>query len=194
MDERKAFDKVVLATALGTDALLAASGLKGVLPPVAPVKGQLLAVQMDRNAPNVRHVIRAGAGPYLVPRSSGRLIVGATSEPGIEDGALTDGARAYLRDGMIGLVPATANLPIIDQWSGLRPRLPSGLPLIGPAEPTGLLVAIGHYRNGVLLTPVTADLIAGALTDSLTRLERDLLTAFAPTRANAEPSSEAVCP
>jgi glycine oxidase len=158
---RQDFDVVVVATALGTNRLLNASALEHVAPPVSPVKGELIALQMDPAAPLVHHVVRSRSH-YLVPRGSGRLIIGATSEPGVDDIVLTQRAAAFLKSGAERLIPALATLGIVDHWAGLRPKLPSGLPLIGEAQ-RGLLLALGHYRNGILLAPVTAELVAGAL-------------------------------
>jgi len=182
--DREHADVVVIAAGIGTSHILSASGLGDLAAPIAPVKGQLIALQDDAQRPVIRQVVR-GERAYLVPRSSGRLIVGATSEPGIGDLELTAAARDALFAAGVELVPALAALPIIDHWSGLRPHLAGGLPMIGAAGPQGLIAAIGHYRNGVLLTPITADLVAGLITGELDASERALLEAFSPARLSA---------
>ena len=172
-------DIVVLASGVGTNSLLAASGLPE-LAQISPVKGELIALQMNSETPLIRRVIRSLDGTYIVPRSTGRVIVGATSVPGDWSLSTSPEAKLKLQRGAIAMIPALADLPVIDHWAGLRPLSASGLPHIGPAGPTGLILALGHYRNGVLLTPITADLIAAMLMQNLSQHDQALVSAFNP--------------
>lgn len=121
--------------------------------PVHPVRGQLILL----DAPPPESVIFGGGG-YAVPRGA-RTIVGATSEDVGFDAAPTNAGRAQLEAVAAKLLPGTPR--VVDHWAGLRPATPDGLPLLG-ALPGGLVVATGHYRNGVLLTPISARIV-GAL-------------------------------
>ncbi|GHB31352.1 glycine oxidase ThiO [Streptomyces viridiviolaceus] len=155
--------------------VLAAGSLSGrlagvpdsVLPPVRPVKGQVLRLAMPRShgpllSRTVRAVVR-GNPLYLVPRESGELVVGATSEElGWDTTVTAGGVYELLRDAH-ELVPGITELPLTETRAGLRPGSPDNAPLLGPTELPGLLLATGHYRNGVLLTPVTGDVMAHVL-------------------------------
>ncbi|MGP4042687.1 glycine oxidase ThiO [Streptomyces sp. 2A115] len=156
--------------------VLAAGSLSGrlagvpddVLPPVRPVKGQVLRLTMPkRYAPFLSRTVRAvvrGSQVYLVPRESGELVVGATSEElGWDTTVTAGGVYELLRDAH-ELVPGITELPLTETRAGLRPASPDNAPLLGPTELPGLLLATGHYRNGVLLTPVTGDAMAHVLT------------------------------
>jgi glycine oxidase len=138
-----------------------------VLPPVRPVKGQVLRLTVPkRYAPFLSRTVRAvvrGSHVYLVPRLSGELVVGATSEElGWDTTVTAGGVYELLRDAH-ELVPGITELPLTETRAGLRPGSPDNAPLLGPTELDGLLTATGHYRNGVLLTPVTGDAMAHAL-------------------------------
>ncbi len=164
-----------------------AAQIKGLpdelLPPVRPVKGQMLALQMEAGI-NVKTVIRTvrvryPLSVYLVPRTDGRLIVGATSEEMGFDTRLTAGGIFELLRGAWEAVPGVYELPILETWAGLRPGSRDNAPLLGPTAVSNLVLATGHYRNGILLTPVTAYEIAKLiLTDEMSptiapfRLER----------------------
>ena len=128
--------------------------------PVRPVKGQMIALQMDAAAPLIDHVIWA-PGVYLVPRRDGRLLVGATVEEKGFDKSLTAGGMLALLEAAWRVLPAIEELPIVEQWVGHRPGSRDDAPIIGPSPVEGLIYATGHHRNGVLLTPLTADVIAG---------------------------------
>ncbi|MFE0253142.1 glycine oxidase ThiO [Streptomyces sp. NPDC059010] len=163
-------------TALGADqVVLAAGSLSGrlpgvpddVLPPVRPVKGQVLRLTVPkRYAPFLNRTVRAvvrGSQVYLVPRESGELVVGATSEElGWDTTVTAGGVYELLRDAH-ELVPGITELPLTETRAGLRPGSPDNAPMLGPTELAGLSLATGHYRNGVLLTPVTGDAMAHAL-------------------------------
>ena len=130
------------------------------LPPVRPIKGQMLALQMDPAAPLLRHVVWLPHGLYLVPRNDGRLIVGATVEERGFDATLTAGGLLALIEGAWRAVPAIEELPIAETWVGFRPGSRDDAPMLGPSGIDGLVIATGHHRNGILLTPVTAAVIS----------------------------------
>lgn len=128
-------------------------------PPVRPIKGQMLALRMDPAAPLLRHVVWTPR-VYLVPREDGRLIVGATTEERGFNGDLTAGGIFTLLEGAWRALPGVEELPIDEMWVGFRPGSRDDAPLLGPGEIDGLVYATGHHRNGILLTPVTADAVA----------------------------------
>jgi glycine oxidase len=131
-------------------------------PPVRPVKGQVLELRSrDGLAPCER--ILASERVYLVPRPDGRLIVGATSEEQGFDTAVTAGGVHELLREAYRLLPDVAEMELVDSTAGLRPGTPDNLPLVGPGAIEGLLLATGHYRNGILLAPLTADAIVAVL-------------------------------
>ncbi|GAC1544364.1 MAG: glycine oxidase ThiO [Vulcanimicrobiaceae bacterium] len=145
--------------------------------PVVPVKGQMLALAMPVGL--VRRVVWV-PGAYLVPRDDGRLLIGATVESGAEDVRVTARGIAALLDAALRGMPALGELTVAETWAGLRPGTPDGLPFLGESELGGYVVATGHYRNGILLTPATAVAVADLLQGrpgAATRLD-----AFSPQR------------
>jgi glycine oxidase len=132
-----------------------------VRPPVEPVKGQLLRARLPK--PPAAHLVRSTRA-YVVPRPDGRVVVGATSERSGFDESRTPEAREELLAAATRFLPAIAGVTDMEHCVGFRPGTPDGLPLIGATALDGLLVATGHYRNGILLAPVTADAIAALLT------------------------------
>ena len=149
--------------------------------PIVPRKGQMAAVRLP-TAHNLRVVIRSPE-VYLVPRGDGRVVVGATVEEAGFDKEVTPAAvEGLLRRGG-ELWPMLRGAPVIDRWAGLRPGTADDLPLIGPM--TGhaegrCFMAAGHFRNGILLAPATADVIASLIAGEEPRVD---LSAFAPDRA-----------
>ncbi|MGW0855774.1 glycine oxidase ThiO [Streptomyces sp. NPDC002690] len=141
---------------------------EGVAPPVRPVKGQVLRLTVPRAyAPFLSRTVRAvvrGQDLYLVPRENGELVVGATSEEMGWDTTVTAGGVYELLRDAHELVPGITELPLTETLAGLRPATPDNAPVLGPTALPGLLVATGHHRNGVLLTPVTGDVMAHVLT------------------------------
>ncbi|MFC9288546.1 glycine oxidase ThiO [Streptomyces sp. NPDC057052] len=179
--------------------VLAAGSLSGrlagvpaeVLPPVRPVKGQVLRLTVPRRyAPFLTRTVRAvvrGSQVYLVPRENGELVVGATSEElGWDTTVTAGGVYELLRDAH-ELVPGITELPLTETRAGLRPGSPDNAPLLGPTGLDGLLLATGHYRNGVLLAPVTGDALAHALA---TGELPDEARPFTPRRFHAPALSE----
>lgn len=137
-----------------------------VVPPVRPVKGQVLELRTRAGEAQVGATVRGlvrGRSIYLVPRGDGRAVVGATQEERGEDTTVTAGATRQLLDDAARVVPAVDELELTATLVGLRPGTPDNRPLIGPGGLEGLLVATGHHRHGVLLAPVTADAIAAWL-------------------------------
>ena len=126
----------------------------GALPHLRPVRGQMVVVDQG-DAPLVQRIIRA-PDAYLVPRSDGRLLIGSTMEERGFDERLTAGGLRDILDGAWEAVPAIYDAPIIDQWVGFRPMTLANQPVIGPSPIDGLFLSLGHGRNGILLTPVTA--------------------------------------
>jgi len=152
-----------------------------VLPPVRPVKGQTLHLRSD-SAGLIGHVVRGsvrGSPVYLVPRDDGRVVVGASSEEvGFDTRPRAGAVYELLRDAQT-LLPQVSELHLEHVATGLRPGSPDNAPIIGPTEMAGLVVAGGHFRNGVLLTPITGDAVAEVLADGTVPPE---LRAFSPQR------------
>jgi glycine oxidase len=131
-------------------------------PPVRPVKGQILTLRDAGRDPVCRRTV-ASERVYVVPRSDGRLIVGATvEEEGFDTTVTAGGVHELLREAY-RLLPEIAELELAETTAGLRPGTPDNLPLIGPGAIEGLVLATGHYRNGILLAPLTAERVAEAL-------------------------------
>lgn len=157
----------------------------GLVPPVRPVKGQIVTVRdpsgrrfMERT---VRGMVR-GQTVYLVPRDDGRVVIGATvEEQGFDTRVTAGGVSRLLRDGA-ALVPGIEELDLLEARAGLRPGSPDNLPMIGESGLPGLAVATGHFRNGMLLAPVTADAVAALLTEGAVP---DWAQAAAPARFGA---------
>jgi glycine oxidase len=179
------------ALAAGTVVLAAgcwSGGLGGVaaeaLPPVRPLKGQLLYLRGSVDQPLCQRNVR-GLEVYLVPRGDGRVVVGATVEEQGFDTRMTAGAVHDLLRAALELLPDVAELELVETVVGLRPGSPDNAPMLGPAGPEGLVVATGHYRNGILLTPVTADAITELLA---TGRVPDVIAPFGPGRFTREPA------
>jgi glycine oxidase len=147
---------VVLATGAFSGLL---SEELGIRLPVYPLKGQLLVLH-TRPVPIKANVWDSG-NDYVVPKKDGRVIVGATEEPDVYDQRTTLGGISELSRVALGLVPGLAEASFAGAWAGLRPATPSGSPILGPVEGwDGLLLATGHFRNGVLLSAITGDIIS----------------------------------
>ena len=137
---------------------------EAITPPVRPVKGQMLALRMQDGV-ILKNVIRTISTRYpmpvyLVPRGDGRLVVGATTEELGFDTELTVGGIYELLHGACEAVPGLYKLPLIETWTGLRPGSSDNAPILGETPVKNLIYATGHYRNGILLTPITAYEIA----------------------------------
>ncbi|HMH79548.1 MAG TPA: glycine oxidase ThiO [Candidatus Acidoferrum sp.] len=124
--------------------------------PVQPAKGQMVSLRCE--AAKIERVLWSEQ-IYVVPRNDGRILCGATVEHVGFDRTVTAGGMHANLDAAIALVPVLATAQVEESWAGLRPDTPDHLPIIGPTEMEGLLIATGHFRSGVLLTPITAKLI-----------------------------------
>jgi glycine oxidase len=134
--------------------------------PTRPIKGQMLCVAMPEKE-LVRHVVRTvGQTPdvYLIPRSDGRMLIGATAEEAGFDKQTVPETIQKLRQAALDLVPKLADARILEAWAGLRPGTPDGLPILGATPTPGYFVATGHFRDGILLAPVTAKVMAVMMT------------------------------
>lgn len=129
-------------------------------PPVRPVKGQMMSLAMDPANPLLTHVVWAPKC-YLVPRTDGTLIIGATTEEKGFDAQMTAGGVLALLDAAWRALPGVEELPVKEMWVGHRPGCRDDAPILGPATGLeGLVLATGHHRNGILLAPITADAIS----------------------------------
>jgi glycine oxidase len=149
-------------------------------PPVRPRKGQLLYVQPRE--PVLQHVVRTPE-IYIVPRSSGKVLIGATVEDAGYDKTVEPGAIQGLLAAAARYLPELAASPIAESWAGLRPGTPDDLPILGASGGAtgvrGMFVASGHFRNGILLAPITARVMADLVSGKAPAMD---LAAFAPSR------------
>ena len=128
----------------------------GAYAPVRPAKGQMIALRADEL--KIERVLWSEK-IYLVPRNDGRILAGATVEYTGFEKALTAGGLAQVLAGAIELAPGLENARVEETWAGLRPDSPDHLPILGPTDMERLLIATGHFRGGILLTPITAKLV-----------------------------------
>lgn len=174
-DEFLAAETVVLAAGVWSKDI---PGLPmAVRPPIRPVKGQMLALQMPPESPLLRHTVTGQV--YLVPRSDGRLLVGATVEEKGLDTHVTAGPIFDMLGQARRILPAIDNLPLIETWAGLRPASDDEAPILGTTRVGGLIVATGHFRHGILLAPITAQAISQLI---LTGKVVDEIRFFTPLR------------
>ena len=181
--------------AIGSDTVVVAAGcwsggIAGLPEPltaaVRPVKGQLLRLRLPGGMPpvlsrTVRATVR-GADVYLVPRADGEMIVGATLEERGPDRTVTAGAVHDLLHDAMSVLPVASELSLAETCAGLRPGTPDNGPLAGATGLDGLLAATGHFRNGILLSAVTADAVAAWLTGQPAEAE---WAPFSPARFTA---------
>ncbi len=168
-------DRVVLAA--GAWSRKIDGFLPGAQPPVRPVKGQMLQMQMQVPF-DLQHVIR-GQDAYLAPKSNGRLLLGATMEERGFDKSVTAGGLYDLLDAGWKMVPGIYDLEVTETWAGLRPGSRDNEPLLGQSSSPGIIYATGHFRNGILLVPVTAEEIAQLVIKGETS---EWLVPFSPLR------------
>jgi glycine oxidase len=141
--------------------------------PVRPAKGQMVSLRADEL--KIRRVLWSEK-IYLVPRNDGRILAGATVEYVGFDKHVTAGAVERILSDAIELVPGLANARIEETWAGLRPDSPDHLPIVGATDLDGLLVATGHFRSGVLLTPITARLMREWITEQRVSVDWERLS------------------
>ncbi|WP_158291497.1 NAD(P)/FAD-dependent oxidoreductase [Marinicauda algicola] len=150
------FDAVIVATGS-----MLPAGLEPLRPLLRPVKGQMIAFDLEGVAPPIR-IVRA-LSVYLAAKPGGRLVAGATSEPGVDtlstEPAVVERLAALAR----AVFPGLAGRPVAERWAGIRPAMPDGLPILGPGPLPGVHLALGGYRNGVLLAPAMGEALAGSI-------------------------------
>ena len=172
---RFAADHVILAAGAFSSRLDAARRYA----PTRPVRGQMVALLSS--APPIRRVLRSTRG-YIVPRDDARpqrLVAGSTLENAGYEKRVTPEGIARVLEAAQEIVPDLAAAEIVETWSGLRPDTPDHLPILGPTELEGLTIATGHFRNGILLAPITAKLIAEWITERRVSFDWDI---FSPLR------------
>ena len=157
-------------------------------PPVRPVKGEILTLRGPADESVCERIV-AGDRVYMVPRADGRLIVGATVEEKGFDTTVTAGGTHELLREAYRLVPEVAELELVETAAGLRPGTPDNVPLIGWSTTEGLLIATGHFRNGVLQAPLTADCVAALLAGDRPPID---LAPLSPQRFAGSPAASAV--
>ncbi|HKP46160.1 MAG TPA: glycine oxidase ThiO [Pyrinomonadaceae bacterium] len=173
--------KVVLASGAWTTYLLPPELPN---PRIEPVRGQMVCFEAT---PQIFQHVIYGPGGYLVPRRDGRLLAGSTSEHAGFDKRVTAAGIQSIVNSAMQISPRVAALPLMSSWAGLRPRAVDGLPVLGAcAEIGGVFYATGHYRNGILLTPITAELLADAIVDAKVS---PLTQVFSPDRFQLLPSA-----
>ena len=144
--------------------------------PTRPVRGQMLALQPVGES--LRHVVRSKRG-YLVPRRDGRIVAGSTLEDAGFNKHVTPAGIRQILDAALELLPGLGDAAILESWAGLRPGTPDNLPILGPTDIEGLIIATGHYRNGILLAPATAKLIREWIIEGQAGIDA---AAFSPLR------------
>lgn len=167
-------EKTILTTGAWTS-LIAVPGLK--LPPVKPIRGQILSYKTVKRL--FFHVIYSPRG-YIVPRLDGKIVAGATVEDAGFENRTTEAGISYICENTAEIAPNLANLEISEKWSGLRPFAADGLPILGDLpQAKNLYIATAHYRNGILLTPLTAQIMAEKITGESNSKYLDI---FSPNR------------
>lgn len=172
--------RTVVCAGAWTRLLLSAGLPSSLVAPVRPVKGQILRLEMS-DLLTLDHVVRTRR-VYLAPKSDGRLVVGATSEECGFDRRLTAGAVMELLRDAWETAPGIYDLPLQETWTGLRPAARDNAPVLGATSMDGLFLATGHYRNGVLLTPITARTMRALLVEGTAP---ELIRPFTPGRFHA---------
>ena len=159
--------RVVLCAGAWTARLLEGAGLPA--PRIEPVRGQML--RFEAGIGRLNPLLMRG-GVYLIPRRDGGIVVGSTLEQAGFDKTITENARDHLREHALALFPELAGLPMTHHWAGLRPGAPSGVPYIG-AHPAleGLHINAGHFRNGLVMGPASAELLADLITGATPALD-----------------------
>ncbi len=162
--------------------IIAAGCFSGTIPtieryaPTRPVRGQMVAMKSD--TVNLGRVVRSEKG-YLVPQAYGRILAGTTTEHAGFEKRVTPAGMQQILSAAVEIAPELAQASVVESWSGLRPDTPDHLPSLGPTDVDGLLIATGHYRNGILLAPITARLMRAWVIEGRTTMTVD---AFSPMR------------
>jgi glycine oxidase len=163
------------------------AGIEGVesYAPVRPAKGQMVSLRADHL--KIERVLWSEK-IYLVPRNDGRILAGATVEYVGFDKHVTAGALHKILSDAIEVVPGLANGQIEETWAGLRPDSPDHLPILGPTDLEGLLIATGHFRSGILLTPITARLMREWITEQRVSVDWERLSPMRFATARRQPA------
>ena len=149
---------------------------------VIPARGQI--VELELPAPPLSHVV-FGPGAYLVPRDDGRVLLGSTLEFVGYEREVTAGAVRDLLNSAIAILPSLERAALRATWSNFRPYTKDELPLLGKTEITGLFLATGHYRNGILLAPISAEIVRAAVLGQPAPVTAAALRAFSPDRGRS---------
>lgn len=181
------------------DSVVVANGswMRHLLPlPVTPHKGQSFSLRMPTDRPPILSRVLFAQDTYIVPKADGRIIVGATVEPGRYDGDVTPSGMLHCLSEATRLVPSLGELPIEESWAGLRPTTPDKCPILGRTEQwDNVYLAGGYWRNGVLLAPKTGQLIGDLIVDGedgMSEEDRALLKAFSWERFTAPGGGKAL--
>ena len=150
---------VILAAGSWSGCLFKDAGLEV---PIIPARGQMMALRAER--PPISHVIHSGHC-YLVPRRDGRIVIGSTVEYTGFHKATTAGGLHELLQAATRLVPLMKDFEVDETWCGLRPDTPDHLPVLGPSDIDNVYLATGHFRNGILLAPITAELLSRCIVE-----------------------------
>lgn len=181
---RSSANKVEIVTSAGVFAAGMAVNCRGAWSgtPVKPRKGQMLYLQPPQQG-LLQHVVHT-PDVYIVPRSTGKILVGATVEDVGFDKSVAPATLQDLRRTATKYLPELEPAPIIESWAGLRPGTPDDLPILGPAEKPRVFVASGHFRNGILLAPITARIMADLVTGKAPSMDISAfaISRFAPAR------------
>jgi len=169
-------EKTVLATGAWTSLIKIGEDVLSPLD-VKPIRGQMLCFKTAKRL--FSKVIYSPRG-YIVPRQSGRILAGATVEDAGFDKSITPSGIDFVRENALEIAPSLINLEASEKWSGLRPFAPDGLPILGEfPQMENLFVATAHYRNGILLAPLTAEILASKIVENK---DSEYLRAFSPRR------------
>ncbi len=169
-------DVIILATGAWTS-LIKLNNRNLAFPEIKPIRGQMITFKTNKKF--FEHVLHSPRG-YVVPRKDGRILVGATAENVGFDKSVTNSGIEFLSDIGLEISPSLSKLKISDKWAGLRPMASDGLPVLGEfPEVKNLFVAAGHYRNGILLAPITAKILTEKI---VSNSESEYLQAFSPSR------------
>jgi len=179
LEIRQAGPRVEVVTDSGTLTARVAVNCRGAWAgqSVRPRKGQLLSL-MPMN-PGLLTCVLQAPEVYVVPRSSGRIVLGATVEDVGFDKRIVPEAVEGLRKAALRYIPGLSSAPVLETWAGLRPGTPDNLPLMGVAESPGTFIASGHFRNGILLAPATAKVMADLIEGKTPMID---IANFAPGR------------
>jgi glycine oxidase len=173
---------VIVAAGCFSSTIAAGAELISRYAPTRPVRGQMMALRPD--GVSLQKVLRSERG-YLVPRRDGRIVAGSTSEAAGFEKRVTPAGMRQIFDAALELFPGLAGAEVLETWAGLRPGTPDDLPILGPTDIEGLLIATGHYRNGILLAPLTAKLVREWITGTTATFDAK---AYSPMRFSDQKS------